>query len=237
MPPKEIEEFLEKVKWPVKNLALYQEALTHSSYAYETQDSNNNERLEFLGDAVLELVISEYFFKTFPDYSEGQLTLMCHQVVNEKALALIARDVNLGLYLKLGKGELLSGGSEKPSLLADALEALIGALFIDLGYSKAKELVIALFIPVLKAAEEGVLPLTDYKTILQEKCQSDFGKTPVYEIVCEFGPPHAKTFEAVVKIEYKVVGKGRGKSKKEAEQSAANDAWLNFSKDKSFSPS
>jgi len=228
LPSREIEDFLRALEWPVHNYNLYQEALTHSSYAYETQDSKNNERLEFLGDAVLELVISEYFFKAFPDYPEGKLTLMCHQVVNEKSLAAVARDLKLGSYLKLGKGELLSGGSEKPSLLADALEALVGALFLDHGYSKAKELIIKLFSPVLQAVKEGVLPLTDYKTILQEKCQSLFGKTPVYEIVCEFGPPHDRTFKAVVKMENEVVGKGAGKSKKEAEQAAANDAWANF---------
>jgi len=234
LPSREIEEFLKTVEWPVQNFNLYREALTHSSYAYETQDLKNNERLEFLGDAVLELVISEYFFQAFPEYPEGKLTLMCHRVVNEKSLASIARSINLGSYLKLGKGEIFSGGYDKPSLLADALEALAGALFLDHGYSKAKELIIALFTPVLKAVEDGILPLTDYKTILQEKCQSVFGKTPVYEIVCEFGPPHDKTFEAIVKIEDKVVGKGTGKSKKEAEQAAANDAWLIFSKDKSF---
>lgn len=234
MLPKEIEDFLKAVEWPVQNYDLYREALTHSSYAYETQDIKNNERLEYLGDAVLELVISEYFFKAFPDYSEGKLTLMRHRVVNEKSLASIARDLKLGSYLKLGKGEILSGGSDKPSLLADALEALVGALFLDHGYSKAKKFILDLFSPVLKAVEEGILPLTDYKTIFQEKCQSTFGKTPVYEIVCEFGPPHDRTFDAVVKMEDKVVGMGTGKSKKEAEQSAASDAWLNFSKNKSF---
>lgn len=237
MPSWEIEGFLTALEWPVQNYNLYREALTHSSYAYEAQDSKNNERLEFLGDAVLELVISEYFFKSFPGYPEGKLTLMCHQVVNEKSLALVARGLKLGSYLKLGKGEVLSGGSEKPSLLADALEALVGALFLDHGYSKAKELIIKLFTPVLIAVKEGILPLTDYKTILQEKCQSIFGKTPVYEIVREFGPPHDRTFEAVVKMENEVVGKGAGKSKKEAEQAAANDAWANFSENGSFFPS
>ncbi len=234
MPFKEIEDFLKTVGWPVQNLTLYREALTHSSYAYETQDVKNNERLEYLGDAVLELVVSEYFFKAFPDYPEGKLTLMRHRVVNEKSLASVARDLKLGSHLKLGKGEVLSGGSEKSSLLSDVLEALLGALFLDHGYNKARELITSLFAPVLKAVEEGILPLTDFKTIFQEKCQSDLSKTPVYEIVQEYGPPHDRTFDAIVRIEDKVVGRGTGKSKKEAEQAAANDAWENFGANKSL---
>ena len=234
MQPREVEELLRMVEWPAENIALYREALTHSSYAYEIQGVNSNERLEYLGDAVLELVISEYFYKSFPDYPEGKLTLLRHRMVNEKSLASIAKHLQLGLYLRLGKGEVLSGGAGKPSLLADALEALAGALFLDLGYVRAKDHLLALFTPVLKAIEEGHLPLIDHKTLLQEKCQSVFGKAPVYEIVCEFGPPHERTFEAVVKIEDRAVGRGVGKSKKEAEQSSAKDAWANLSKDKSF---
>jgi ribonuclease-3 len=232
LPFKELEDFLKTVEWPVQNFDLYREALTHSSYAYETQDTKNNERLEYLGDAVLELVISEYFFKAFPGYPEGKLTLMRHQIVNEKSLATVARGLKLGSYLKLGKGEILSGGPEKASLLADVLEALVGALFLDHGYTKAKELIIAIFTPILKAVEGGALPLTDFKTVFQEKCQSALGKTPAYEIVRESGPPHDRTFDAIVKIGDKVAGRGTGKSKKEAEQSAANDAWKNFSENK-----
>ncbi len=216
---------MEHLQWPVQNEALYQEALTHSSYAYETEGLRSNERLEFLGDAVLELVISEYFFKAFPGHPEGKLTLMRHNVVNEKCLAQIAQSINLGLYLKLGKGELLSGGSEKMSVLADALEALIGALFLDLNYLMASSLIIELFKPVLEAVERGDIPLLDYKTMLQESCQSRLGKHPVYQITAEFGPPHDRTFEAVVKLENKEIGRGGGKSKKEAEQSAAKAAW------------
>jgi len=225
------EEVLSMIKWPVRDIYLYQEALTHSSYAYETQDIKSNERLEFLGDAVLELVITEYFFRTFPEHPEGKLTLMCHRMVNEKSLASIAEDLQLGTYLKLGKGEELTGGATKPSLLADALEAVVGALFLDQGYSIAREQLLILLAPVLKAVEDGLLPLSDYKTLLQEKCQSVLGKTPVYEIIHEYGPPHDRTFEAIAKIENKVVGKGSGRSKKEAEQSSANNAWANLSKE------
>ena len=220
---KETLELLEILGWPIQNEALYQEALTHSSYAYE-QESQAAMSVWNFGDAVLELVISEYF-KAFPHDSEGKLSLMRHNVVNEKSLAQIAREINLGTYLKLGKGEMQSGGADKSSVLADALEALIGALFLDLGYRAASSLIITLFKPILEAVERGDIPLLDYKTMLQETCQSRIGKNPVYQITAEFGPPHDKTFQAVVKLENKVIGTGMGKSKKDAEQSAAQAAW------------
>ena len=222
---RDVEEFLRVVQWPVRDLGLYREALTHSSYAYEAQDIRNNERLEYLGDAVLELVISEYFFNAFPGYPEGKLTLLRHRMVNEKSLASIARGLQLGSYLRLGRGEAASGGADKPSLLADALEALAGALFLDLGYIVAKDLILDVFASAIRAVEEGILPLTDFKSLLQERCQSINGQPPVYEIVQEIGPPHAKIFEAVVKIGDKIVGRGEGKSKKEAEQVSAQGAW------------
>lgn len=212
------------LRWPAENKELFREALTHSSYAYET-GLHSNERLEFLGDAVLELAVSEYFFKAFPAHPEGKLTLMRHNVVNEKSLAQIARRIDLGAYLQLGKGESLSGGAEKPSLLAGALEALVGALFLDQGYVKAQPLIIALFEPILETIKQGEKPLLDYKTMLQEMCQSKFGRPPVYKITAEFGPSHARNFQAEVKIENRVVGRGEGKSKKEAEQLAAKAAW------------
>jgi ribonuclease-3 len=218
-------ELLGKLRWPVKKLALYEEALTHSSYAYESANLRSNERLEFLGDAVLELVISEYFFKVFPGYPEGKLTLMRHNIVNEKTLFQIAQGMELGSYIKFGKGEFLSGGSGKPSLLADALEALIGALFMDIGYDETKVWVLELFKPFLDAVEQGEIPLLDYKTMLQERCQSGQGILPEYQITAEYGPPHNKTFEALVKVDNKKIGYGRGKSKKEAEQSAAKCAY------------
>ncbi|NMB41596.1 MAG: ribonuclease III [Firmicutes bacterium] len=224
-PYKNTAKLLKFLSWPVQNEELYQEALTHSSYAYEIEGLCSNERLEFLGDAALELIMSAYFFEMFPDASEGRLTLMRHNVVNEKTLAKIARDINLGMYIKLGKGEFLSGGAEKASVLADALEALIGALFLDQGYQASVPLVIDLFKPVLKAVKQGNFPLMDYKTMLQEICQSKGSKPPVYQITAEYGPPHDKAFEAVVKLDSKIKGVGTGKSKKEAEQSAAKAAW------------
>lgn len=218
-----IAELLRRMGWPVRDHDLYLEALTHSSYAYET-GIKSNERLEFLGDAVLELVISEYFFKTFPHYPEGKLTMLRHYAVNEATLAHLAQEMEIGHYLRLGKGEAASGGAGKPSLLADALESLVGALFIDLGYQKAREIIIELFKPVLNSISEGRYPSLDFKTMLQEICQSEQGKTPAYRIISESGPAHAKTFEAAVVLDDKQIGKGRGKSKKEAEQSAAKFA-------------
>jgi ribonuclease III len=211
-------------------MELYDEALTHSSYAYEAEGIKSNERLEFLGDAVLELIISDYFFRTFPYYPEGKLTLMRHNIVNEKSLSQIAQNLHLGSYIKLGKGEFLSGGTEKPSLLSDCLEALIGALFLDMGYTETRPLIIELFKPALDAVKQGDTLLLDYKTMLQEMCQSKLGKLPSYYIIGESGPPHNKTFEAAVKTDDKVIGSGKGKSKKEAEQSAAKMAWQSLEK-------
>jgi ribonuclease-3 len=215
---------LAQLRWPADNIELFRESLTHSSFAHET-GIQSNERLEYLGDAVLELVISEYFFRVFPSYPEGKLTLMRHNTVNEKSLAQIAHGINLGEYIQLGRGELFSGGAEKPSLLASALEALVGALFIDQGYAVAKPLIIMLFEPLLEAIKQGEKPLLDYKTMLQEICQSRQGRPPVYEITAESGPSHDRNFKAVVKIGNRVVGRGEGKSKKKAEQSAARAAW------------
>lgn len=213
-----------ELQWPARNLELFRESLTHSSYAHET-GVQSNERLEYLGDAVLELVISEYFFKTFPSHPEGKLTLMRLNTVNEKSLAQIAHSINLGEYIQLGKGEFSSGGAGKPSLLASALEALLGALFIDQGYSGAKPLITALFEPLLQAIKQGERSLLDYKTMLQEICQSRLRKPPVYEITAESGPFHDRKFRAEVKVGNRVVGRGEGKSKKKAEQSAARAAW------------
>lgn len=225
MSDRKTEELLQRLAWPVNNLLLYEDALTHSSYAHEADNCRHNERLEFLGDAVLELAVSEYLFKAHPEYPEGKLTQMRHSIVNEKSLGCLARQINLGACIRLGKGESTSGGAEKVSLLADALEALIGALFLDRGYLQASTLVIALFRPILDAIDAGSLPLADYKTMLQERCQSHMGKTPGYSIVREVGPPHDKTFEAVVRLDQTVLGSGTGKTKKEAEQAAARVAW------------
>jgi len=222
VPEAGIATLLQKLQWPARDHALYEEALTHSSYAHEAGWGASNERLEFLGDAVLELVVSDYLYQRFPAYPEGRLTQIRHCIVNEHALAEMARDFNLGAFLKLGKGELSSGGSRKTSLLADALEALFGALFIDLGYEKTRELLVQLLGRALEEVTQGAYPLSDHKTVLQELCQSHLGKVPAYRIAVEKGPPHERVFEAEVILNKRVVGRGKGKSKKEAEQAAAN---------------
>ncbi len=225
MTEKHTDELLRELTWTANNTEIYEEALTHASFAHEAGSRKHNERLEFLGDAVLELVISEYLYKSYPDYAEGKLTQLRHSIVNEKSLAALARRLNLGAYIKLGKGESASGGAGKASLLADALEALIGALFLDQGYKEASIKIIALLQPLLDALDQGKFPLVDYKTMLQEKCQSLTGKAPVYSIIKEMGPQHAKTFEAAAELEKSVIGLGTGKTKKEAEQAAAKAAW------------
>lgn len=224
MPDTELDLLLSNLRWPIVDKRLYDEALTHSSFANELGLGKSNERLEFLGDAVLELVISEYLFKQLPDDPEGRLTQIRHNLVNEHALADIARGLDLGRFMKLGRGEELSGGSKKNSLLGDALEALIGALFIDLGYDETRNKVLDLFTPALDHVTQGILPLPDHKTLLQEFCQSHLGKVPQYRIIIESGPPHDRTFEAEALLGKQIIGKGMGKTKKEAEQSAAKVA-------------
>ena len=232
MPDKKTGELLQELQWPVRNMALFEEALIHTSYAHEAGSRRHNERLEFLGDAVLELMISEYLFKSFPHYPEGKLTQMRHNLVNEKSLAALARQLNIGSYMRLGKGESSSGGADKSSLLADVLEALIGALFLDTGYKQARIQVIALFQPMLVSIEKGFFPVADFKTMLQEKCQLIMGKTPTYTIIGELGLQHDKTFEAAVELDGAEIGRGSGKSKKEAEQAAAKAAWEQMTEDK-----
>lgn len=221
---RDISELLDALQWPAQQVEFYHQAVTHSSFAHEEGKSESNERLEFLGDAVLELVISEYFFNYYPSLPEGELTLMRHSVVNEKSLAGIARELQLGSFLRLGRGEMSSGGNQKDSILADALEALVGALFLDLGYKKTSEKVVNLFDSLLKVVGKGSAPYVDYKTMLQEKSQSLIEKTPSYSIEAESGAPHEKWFLAALQIGDRVVSHGKGKSKKEAEQAAAKEA-------------
>ncbi|MEW5785397.1 MAG: ribonuclease III [Bacillota bacterium] len=218
--------FLHTLNWAVNDLKLYEQALTHSSFAHERGSRNgHNERLEFLGDAVLELIVSDYLFYTYPHFPEGKLTRLRADLVCEASLAKMAYALNLGGYLRLGKGEMVGGGCSRPSLLADAVEALIGALYLDLGLDKCRQYVLDLYQPVLQDLQEGVLR-QDYKTILQEFAQARFAVTPEYIIIHETGPDHDKTFEAEVLLHDQHIGRGSGRSKKEAEQAAAKEAWI-----------
>jgi ribonuclease-3 len=207
--------------------ALVDRAVTHRSYAYENGGLPTNERLEFLGDSVLGLVVTEELFRRHPDLPEGQLAKLRAAVVNSRALAEVARDLGVGQYLRLGRGEEASGGRDKSSILADAVEALIGAVYIDRGTEPARELVLRLFRGLLDGSAQLGAGL-DWKTSLQELAAGDSLGVPEYQVT-ESGPDHAKTFRATALVGGKAVGEGEGRSKKEAEQRAAERAWTHLS--------
>jgi ribonuclease-3 len=198
-------------------------ALTHRSYAFETGGLPTNERLEFLGDAVLGLVVTDLAYRRFPDLSEGELAKLRAATVNMVALADVARDLGLGQHIRLGKGEELSGGRDKASILADGLEALLGAVYLDGGLEVASEFIVRLFSPLIDAYAIGEGE-RDFKTTLQELAAQGVGESPRYEVT-ERGPDHAKEFTAVVFLGDKPFGRGEGRSKKEAEQRAAREAF------------
>jgi ribonuclease-3 len=202
-------------------------ALTHRSYAFEEELDANNERLEFLGDAVLGLVVTDMAYRDFPEMPEGDLAKLRAAIVNMTALAGVARDLGLGDHVLLGKGEEMSGGRDKASILADALEALLGAIYLDRGLDPVRVLIERLFRPrmVRYARGEGG---RDYKTILQEIASADLHVLPEYRI-SERGPDHLKQFTATVFLAGKAWGRGSGRSKKEAEQEAAHEAYLRLS--------
>ena len=205
------------------DLELVARAVTHRSYAYENGGLPTNERLEFLGDSVLGLVVTEELFRRHPDLPEGQLAKLRAAVVNSRALAEVARALGVGRYLRLGRGEEASGGRDKSSILADALEALIGAAYIDRGTDPARELVLRLFADLLDGSARLGAGL-DWKTSLQELSAGRSLGVPEYQ-VSESGPDHAKSFRAIALVGGRQVGEGEGKSKKEAEQRAAERAW------------
>ncbi len=202
-------------------------ALTHRSYAFEEGLEVNNERLEFLGDAVLGLVVTDLAFREFPDLSEGELAKLRAAIVNMGALAEVARDLSLGDVVRLGHGEELSGGRDKASILADALEAVLGALYLDSGLEEARRIIERLFRPRMIAYVRGEGE-RDYKTILQELASQDLRSLPEYRIE-ERGPDHQKEFTATVFLAGRPYGTGTGHSKKEAEQQAAHEAFVKLS--------
>jgi len=202
--------------------------LTHSSYSNEDKAYNkvNNERLEFLGDAVLSISVSRYIFDEFPDYPEGDLTKLRAQVVCEDTLSLVAANLNLGKYLLLGKGEESSGGRERKSILADAVEAVIAAIYLDGGYKQAEKFVLNNLTEYIKLAVKGKI-ITDFKSYLQEYYQSKSQSCKIrYVVTKEEGPDHDKVFHVNVMVNKNVAGKGVGKNKKIAEQNAAKDALI-----------
>jgi ribonuclease III len=217
-----------QINYTFRDIALLNKALTHKSYVNEnSQTLKDNERFEFLGDSVLDLIVSGHMIKAFPDFAEGTLSKIRAAVVNETCLAELARQMDLGKYLLLGKGEAASGGSEKNSLLANAYEALAGAVFFDSNLETALEI----YLPVLDreiAKYADTSRFRDYKSELQEYTQTHFNCIPNYKIVDEKGPAHAKEFEVAVLVQESIRGRGNGKSKKEAEQAAAKSALESF---------
>jgi ribonuclease-3 len=209
-------------------LALLEEALTHSSHVNEqkTVSPQHNERLEFLGDAVLSLVMSEYLASALPQSSEGALSKLRARLVSEASLAQVARRLRLGEHLKLGRGEDRSKGREKDSLLADALEAVLAAVHLDGGFDASRMVTRHIFTEELAniAAQQEQPGAGDYKTQFQEWCQKRYDTLPRYATVRETGPDHQKLFEVELSIQGEVVGLGSGRSKKEAEQQAAKQA-------------
>ena len=206
---------------------LLERALTHRSYAYEHGGLPTNERLEFLGDAVLGIVITDALYRAHPDLAEGQLAKLRASVVNTRALATVARGFDLGRWLRIGRGEEVTGGRDKASILADTMEAIIGAVYLDRGIEAVGVMVRTLFAPLMTAALADGAAL-DWKTSLQELTAARGLGVPVYE-VAESGPDHAKAFTAVSVVAGQERGSGAGRSKKEAEQQAAEQAWRELS--------
>lgn len=213
-----------KIGYQFKNPALLNEALTHSSYANEhkSQHIKYNERLEFLGDSVLSIVVSDYIYKNCPELPEGELTKLRASLVCEKSLYEFAKKIDLGKYLILSKGERNNGGTDRPSILSDAFEALIAAIYIDGGIAPASKHILNFVIPAIKNSKKK--KINDYKTTLQEIIQKNPGEKLEYVLVKESGPDHNKHFFVEVHLNSNVIGKGGGKSKKEAEQQAAREA-------------
>ena len=214
-----------------KEIVLLHEALTHTSYANEARHKGvvHNERLEFLGDAVLELATSTYLFEHFPDSPEGDLTKARASIVREATLSRRAAALELGDYLLLGHGEAVMGGGHRPSMLADAFEAVIGAIYLDQGWQTAYNYVLKQLHDELLTIESGE-NMQDYKTTLQEVVQKHVDKKIAYELIGESGPDHNKTFEFAVRINGVVYGTGKGRNKKEAEQGAAHEALSRLKK-------
>lgn len=216
------------INYKFKNIDILEKSLTHSSYSNEDKlyTKVNNERLEFLGDAVLSIVVSRYIFDKYPDYPEGDLTKLRSQVVCEDTLSIVAAQLNVGSFLLLGKGEEASGGRDRKSILADAVEAIIAAIYIDGGYKAAETFVLDNLTKQIQLAVKGKI-ISDYKSYLQEYYQGKSQSCKIkYVVTKEEGPDHEKMFHVNVIVNKKIVGAGIGKSKKLAEQDAAKNALI-----------
>ena len=213
-------EFEEKLGYSFKDKSLLELALTHSSFANENKLKKNNERFEFLGDSVLGFVTAEYLFTEFKNRPEGEMTKLRAAVVCEKSLFKFAEQIDLGKYILLGRGEDSTGGRNRPSVVSDAFEAIIAAIYIDGGMEAVKPYILRF----IKDAVKRETSFKDNKSLLQEEIQKVKGNSLAYEEVGEEGPDHDKTFVFRVKLNGEIIGKGKGKSKKEAEQNAAGNA-------------
>ncbi len=220
-----LDQLEQKLDLHFNDQSLLQTAFIHRSYLNEKADFElpSNERLEFLGDAVLQLVVSEHLFKEFPNEPEGELTNYRASIVNAKTLSLVSGELGLGEYLLLSKGEEASGGRNRPYLLANTFEALLGVIYLDLGLEAARKFVHAQIIPQLSNIIEQEL-YKDFKSKLQELAQEKLSLTPIYKVVSEHGPDHAKHFTVGVYLGDKEVGRGSGNSKQVAEQESAKAA-------------
>jgi len=225
--------FLQKrLEIEFENLALLDESLTHSSFVNERENKTgrDNEGLEFLGDAVLGMVVSHHLYTLFPSYPPGEYSTLKAALVNKSTLARYAREISLGKYLKLGRGEEKSDGRERDSLLADALEAIIGAVFLDQGLDAARKFILDFVTPSVEELGQQK-ERRDPKSLLQNITQERFKILPKYRVVSETGPDHRRKFEVELLIKGDVYGKGRGGSKKTAEQTAAKEALRKLESD------
>lgn len=230
LPPREALDALEQaLGWKFSDRGLLRAAMVHRSFCAEYAGAVPNERLEFLGDAVLGLAVTDFVYTAYPDLPEGELAKLRASVVNAEVLAELARSIGVGPALVLGKGEDASGGRSKSSILADAMEAVIAAVYLDGGWEPARDLVLRLLADRIAAGAEGPGG-RDYKTRLQEYAAREFDQLPRYQVRAE-GPDHSKQFFAMVTIRGAVYGHGQGRSKKQAEQAAARAAWIALTRD------
>lgn len=215
----------QKLGYKFNNINLLKNALTHSSYANEVRNGfSSNERLEFLGDSVLSIVVSDYIYKHYPNMPEGELTKLRASLVCEKSLCAFSRELELGNYLMLGKGEEKGGGRERDSILADAFEAVLAAIYLDGGMEPARRHVMNFVLRELQHTDDEVFK--DYKTALQEIIQRNPEEAVSYILTGESGPDHDKEFTVEVRLNSNVIGRGTGKNKKRAEQMAAKEALM-----------
>lgn len=213
-----------RIAYRFRNIQFLTQALTHRSFLHQrNEEGEDNERLEFLGDSVIELAVSHLLLRRLPHMAEGGLSKTRALLVKEATLATLARGARLGKAMQLGRGEEDTGGREKDSILAGCLEALVAAVYLDGGYEEAFQVIEGLYAPLLEEMN-GELRDQDFKTRLQEYMQKHHNTTPRYIVTAEQGPAHAKTFEVTISVNGKIYGMGRGKSKKEAEQRAAEEA-------------